>query len=99
MQSVPSRAHQEISDELFNQIKNFLKGKPCRVYAVPFAVRLFESDNDSPEDVQIIVEPDINVVCGPEKLDDKGCKGFIAEILSPSTERAARFLKLTNISA
>ena len=35
MQSVPSRAHQEISGELFNQIKNFLKGKPCRVYARP----------------------------------------------------------------
>ena len=97
MQSAPSRAHQEISGELFNQLKNFLRGKPCRVYAAPFAVRLFESDQDSPEDVQTIVEPDISVVCEPEKLDDKGCKGaptFIAEVLSPSTERADRFLKL-----
>lgn len=36
-------------------------------------------------------------MCELEKLDDKGCKGaptFIAEILSPSTERADRFLKL-----
>lgn len=97
IQSAPSRAHQEISGELFNQIKNFLKGKPCRVYAAPFAVRLLESDNDNPEDVLTVVEPDISVICEPEMLDDKGCKGaptFIAEILSPSTERADRFLKL-----
>ena len=47
--------------------------------------------------IQTVIEPDISVVCEPEKLDDKGCKGaptFIAEILLLSTERVDRFLKL-----
>ena len=31
MMSPPSRAHQEISGELFRQIANYLEGKKCRV--------------------------------------------------------------------
>src|SRR5665648_246122 len=36
----PSRIHQKISGELFRQISNYLQGKTCEVYAVPFDVRL-----------------------------------------------------------
>ena len=63
MMAPPSRVHQEISGELFRQLANFLDGKKCRVYAAPFAVRLFERDGDSPESVDTVVEPDISVVC------------------------------------
>ena len=42
----PSRTHQEISGALFAQLYNFLDGKKCRVYAAPFAVRLFERDGE-----------------------------------------------------
>ncbi len=92
----PFRVHQEISGELFRQLANFLEGKKCRVYAAPFAVRLFEKDGDNPEDVDTMVEPDITVVCDKDKLDKHGCKGapdMVIEILSPSTTRHDRFTK------
>lgn len=92
----PSRAHQEISGGLFWQLRYYLRGKKCKVYAAPFAVRLFEEDGDSPEDVDTMVEPDISIVCDPSKLDKHGCKGtpdMVIEILSPSTRRHDRLTK------
>ena len=97
MMAPPARIHQEISVELTRQLANFLEGKRCRVYHAPFAVRLFEQDGDTPEDVKTVVEPDISVVCDPVKLDGKGCKGapdMVMEILSPSTQRHDRLVKL-----
>ena len=97
MMAPPSRAHQEISGALFAQLYNFLEGKKCRVYAAPFAVRLFERDGEAPEDVDTMVEPDISVVCDSNKLDNHGCKGapdLVIEILSPSTRRHDRLVKL-----
>ena len=96
MLASPSREHQEISMELSRQISSFLNGKPCRVYAAPFGVRLFAEAEDKPEDVEDYFEPDITVVCDPEKLDDRGCHGapdWIIEILSPSSRRHDLFVK------
>lgn len=96
MMAPPSRRHQEISGELFGQLRDYLKGKNCKVYHAPFAVRLFEENGDYPEDVDTMVEPDISVVCDPGKLDEYGCKGapdLIIEILSPSTRRHDRMTK------
>ncbi len=96
MMSPPSRVHQEISGELFRQIANYLEGKKCRVYAAPFAVRLFEKTNDDASSVDTIVEPDLSVVCDRDKLDDKGCKGapdLVIEVLSPSSIRNDRLTK------
>lgn len=97
MMAPPSRVHQEILAELIRQFGNFLEGKRCKAYPAPFGVRLFEHDGDSPEDVDTMVEPDISVVCDKNKLDDHGCKGapdLIIEILSPSTQRHDRLVKL-----
>ena len=97
MMATPSRIHQEISGELFRQLANFLEGKQCRVYPAPFGVRLFVRDGDGPEDVDTLVEPDISVVCDRSKLDQHGCKGapeMVIEILSPSTLRHDRLVKL-----
>lgn len=82
--STPSRIHQEILGFLFKKISNYIDFKKgnCRVYPTPFAVKLFE-DND-----KTIVEPDISVICNPDKLTDRGCTGapdWIIEIISPST--------------
>ena len=96
MMAPPSRAHQEISGALFAQLHNYLEGKKCRVYAAPFAVRLFERPGDRPEGVDTLVEPDLSMVCDTDKLDDIGCKGapdLIIEILSPSTQRHDRLTK------
>lgn len=92
----PSSEHQEISMELSAQLHAYLKGKRCKVYAAPFAVRLFERDGDRPDDVDTMVEPDISVVCDPNKIDRHGCKGapdMVVEILSPSTQRHDRLTK------
>ena len=81
---------------MMGQLYDYLKGKKCKVYAAPFAVRLFERDGDYPEDVDTMVEPDISVVCDTSKLDDIGCKGapdLVMEILSPTTQRHDRFTK------
>ena len=90
MMPPPVRIHQKISGELFGQLRDYLKGKKCRVYAAPFAVRPFERKGDKPEDSDTMVEPDISVICDLDKLDDIGCQGapnLIIEILSPTTRR------------
>lgn len=76
---------------------NFLDGKQCRVYPAPFGVRLFEQNGERPEDVDTMVEPDSSVVCDRGKIDKYGCKGapdLIIEVLSPSTRRHDRLVKL-----
>lgn len=96
MMSPPTRVHQKIAGELFRQIGNYLEGKKCEVYAAPFAVRLFEKDEDRPDQVDTMVEPDISVICDSDKLDEIGCKGapdMVIEVLSPSTQRHDRLTK------
>ena len=96
LHATPVRKHQKVSGGIFAQIYNYLAGKSCEVYAAPFSVRLFETAEDRPENVDTVVEPDISIVCDPDKLDDIGCKGapdMIAEILSPTTQRHDRMVK------
>lgn len=88
----PGRTHQDISGELFTIIKNHIKvnGGTCRPYIAPFAV--FPGDDDT-----TYVEPDISVICKPEKLNDKGCAGapdWIIEIVSPGSRRMDYYIKL-----
>ena len=89
----PTIAHQGIIRELLLQIGGFLRGKPCVVFPAPFDVRLHANATDD-----TVVQPDLTVVCDRSKLSDgKNCKGapdFIIEILSPSTARHDRLLKL-----
>lgn len=97
MLASPARIHQDISMELSRQFANYLEGKKCRVYAAPFDVRLFEQEGDRPEDVQTVVQPDISIICDPDKLDERGCKGapdLTLEILSPTSVRHDLLVKL-----
>lgn len=93
----PSDTHQEIVAELTRQLGNFLEGKKCRVYPAPFDVRLFEKDEDSPDDVDSVFQPDLMVVCDKSKVDRRGVHGapdLVIEVLSPSTARHDRLVKL-----
>lgn len=95
--SLPPTVHQLIRGEILRQLANFLEGKKCLAIPAPFAVRLFEGANNTPADVQTVVEPDISVICDKSKLDEHGCKGapdMVIEILSPSTRRHDRLVKL-----
>ena len=81
----PSRIHQEISGQIYKTITNYIDARrgSCKVYAAPFAVNLDADDKDW-------VEPDISVICDPDKLTDRGCSGapdLIIEIVSPSSRR------------
>lgn len=85
MSAAPSRWHQKISSDLMRQLTAFFHGKPCKVYAAPFDVRMPLTKES---EVTTVVQPDISVICDPDKLDDNGCLGapdLVVEILSPWT--------------
>lgn len=96
MMAPPSPTHQEITFQLGLQVGQYLRGKKCKAYPGPFGVRLFEKDEDNPEDVDTLVEPDFCVVCDLDKVDESGYRGapaLIVEVLSPSNQRHDRFVK------
>ncbi len=78
----PSRLHQELVSQFTKIIGNYIDSCNgcCKVYPAPFAVNLDGEDKDW-------VEPNISVICDPNKLTDRGCSGapdWIIEIISPS---------------
>ena len=88
----PTRKHQDIAGELFGTIREYIQANTgsCRPYVAPFAVFLNENDRN-------YVEPDISVICNPNKLNDKGCVGapdWIIEIVSPGSRKMDYFTKL-----
>ena len=66
--AAPSRIHQQLITEFITRINRYIiqNGGPCEVYPGPFDVQLSEKSDT-------IVEPDITVICDPEKLTDSGC--------------------------
>ena len=81
----PSLTHQTLSIELASTFRNYIKSKggTCRVLTAPFAVNLDANDKNW-------VEPDISVICDPNKLTDRGCSGapdLIIEIISPASRK------------
>ena len=81
----PSRIHQQLVMELAGTIREYIKKNHgnCQVYPAPFAVNLDADDKDW-------VEPDISVICDPNKLTDRGCCGapdLIIEIASPASNK------------
>jgi Uma2 family endonuclease len=92
--SGPNTEHQLIVSVLHGEIYNYLKGKKCKAIPSPFDVRLFYEDDDSDDTV---VQPDLVIVCDPEKLGKEGCRGapdLVIEILSPSNTAVEMHRKL-----
>ena len=84
MMASPTLTHQELLGWLYFKIRLYImkKGGPCRVILSPFAVYIKDDDHN-------YVEPDISVICDPDKLDEKGCHGapdWVVEIVSPSSK-------------
>lgn len=87
----PSRIHQKLVMELSATIREYIKKNhgSCEVYPAPFAVNLDADDKDW-------VEPDVSVICDPNKLTDRGCSGapdLIFEIVSPASRKMDYSLK------
>jgi Uma2 family endonuclease len=92
----PSRTHQRIVGELFRQIANALEQGPCEVNIAPLDVR-FPAEGDSDADTATVLQPDIFVVCDPEKLDEHGCRGapdWVIEVISPQSASHDQITKL-----
>lgn len=88
--AAPGRTHQRILGSIYRKIADYIDSQKgsCEVNMAPFAVFL---------DAGTYVEPDLFVVCDPDKLDDKGCHGapdWIIEITSPSSKSMDYFIKL-----
>jgi len=89
MSPAPGSIHQFISGTLFYELYSYLKNKPCHVMCAPFDVRLTRKLGDD-KDITTVVQPDICVVCDPQKIDAKGCLGapdIVVEILSPGNNK------------
>ena len=91
--ATPSRIHQQLVLELSFAIRSHIKAKngPCEVILSPFAVNLNADD-------KTYVEPDVIVVCDPDKLTERECKGapdFLIEIVSPTSRKHDYRTKMT----
>jgi hypothetical protein len=89
MSPAPNMRHQSISGRLFGELYVAFRDKKCRLFAAPFDVRLPQKGK-ADEQIYTVLQPDICVVCDPEKLDSRGCLGapdLVIEILSPSNSQ------------
>lgn len=87
MTPAPGTMHQAVSFEMAAQLRNGLRGGPCRGFTAPIDVRLPEG-GEADSQVETVVQPDLLVVCDPKKIDERGIRGapdFIVEIASPRT--------------
>lgn len=85
MMSPPSTVHQRLVSQFTQAIGQHISthGGSCEVFPAPFAVFLNADD-------KTYVEPDISVICSPDKLTDKGCSGapdWVIEIVSPASAK------------
>ncbi len=89
MSPAPGTAHQRVSGALFRVIANYLYGRSCEVFSAPFDVRIpLPPGHQTAGEIDTVVQPDISVICDPQKLDDRGCQGppdWIIEVLSKGT--------------
>ncbi len=93
----PSTRHQRLVHFFDREIGNYIQSHEgeCEVLPAPFAVFLNKDDKN-------YVEPDISVICDPNKLTDKGCHGapdWIIEIISPGNKEMDYYKKLFKYQA
>ncbi len=84
MSPAPLTEHQRIAGRIFSDVEQYLRRKSCKVFIAPFDVRLPKKGTVS-NNPYTNVQPDVCIVCDPEKIDRKGCNGApntIIEVLS-----------------
>lgn len=88
----PNVKHQRLSMQMSGRLFNYFQQKPCQVFAAPFDVRLYDRKKSllANKEISTVVQPDICVICDPNKLDEQGCNGapdWIIEILSKGNSK------------
>ena len=95
--NTPTTKHQFIAGELYAELRSALRSekkghKDCRVFIAPASVQ-----PDMADDRNGYI-PDVFIVCDKKKYKEgemiKGAPDFVAEVLSPSTEKYDRGSKL-----
>lgn len=76
--ATPTELHQDIAGGLYSELRAYIrnKGGKCKAMISPFAVKLDDKN---------VVEPDVFVVCDPNKRDGKrinGAPDFVVEVVS-----------------
>jgi Uma2 family endonuclease len=92
----PNTLHQVVAGNLYNEYKNYLKGKTCRVFVAPFDIRLPVKNRKKDDEITTVVQPDVCIVCDPSKVDTRGVCGapdLVIEVLSPGNSRKEIRLK------
>lgn len=90
--AAPNTRHQRIIGDFYLKIRQYIDSKngDCEVFPAPFAVFINK-------DKRNYVEPDISVICDPDKITEKGCEGapdWIIEVVSPSSRTMDYYRKL-----
>lgn len=94
--NTPTAIHQYIVSELFFQLSSGIKSsgkKECLTVPAPVGVQLNKNDERN------CLIPDVLIVCNKEKYKDGkmiiGAPDYVAEVLSPSTEKYDRIDKFS----
>ncbi len=91
--SAPSIWHQKVTLNMAIAISSYIKANkgPCKAIISPVAVQLDQDD-------KTMVEPDLIIVCDPNKITDKcilGAPDYVMEVTSKSTRSRDFILKLS----
>lgn len=89
--SAPTTLHQQIAGEVYFQLKQYFRGGkgPCVPFISPVDVELGK-------DKKTILQPDVLIVCGKNKIGQKriyGAPDWILEVISPSTSQKDYIIK------
>ncbi|GAB6141661.1 Uma2 family endonuclease [Methylosoma difficile] len=92
MAPAPNLKHQRISRKLLRCVDHYLDGKRCEVFNAPFDVSLYNHRKSqlANRDIITVVQPDLCVICDPDKLTIQGCSGapdWVIEIVSPNNSK------------
>ncbi len=90
--AAPKTKHQRISGQFSRAFYSYLTNKSCELFVAPFDVRLYDrkKSEKADQDIFTVIQPDLSVICDPEKIDERGCLGapdFIIEILSDGNSK------------
>jgi len=86
----PNTLHQVVTGNLYGEIRNFLKGKSCKVFVAPYDIRLPVQNRKKDDEITTVVQPDVCIVCDPSKVDERGVCGapdLVIEVLSPGNSQ------------
>jgi len=81
----PTDRHQKISVQITRAFLYYLEGQSCQLRYAPYDVRLNAKEDNSDD---IVLQPDILVICDEMKITENGCSGapdLVVEIISLST--------------